>query len=195
MARQYNSSRRRKAAEQTRRDILQAALKLHAEGITEFEPLAREAGCSLATVRKHFPTKETLFQNCTRTFAEALTLPDLAELGGIRDARQRTEASVSELCRIHEAMFGYAWLGAQQRGDSPTLEREMAAYEGLADAVAEIVTPPGSTRAALIRGLLDALTYRALRQSGQLSEQEVAAELAATIHALTHSEAGNPPAP
>src|SRR5210317_308925 len=129
MVRQYNSSRRRKAAEQTRRDILQAALKLHAEGVTEFEPLAREAGCSLATVRKHFPTKETLFQNCTRTFAETLTLPDLAALDGIGDARQRIEASVAELCRIHEAMFGYAWLGAQQRGDSPTLDREMDAYE------------------------------------------------------------------
>jgi hypothetical protein len=92
-------------------------------------------------------------------------------------------------------MFGYAWLGAQQRGHSPTLEREMTAYEGLADAVAEIVTPPGSTRAALVRGLLDSLTYRALRQSGRLSEQEAAAELAAAIRALTHSEAGNPPAP
>ncbi len=78
---------------------------------------------------------------------------------------------MSELCRIHEAMFGYAWLGAHQRGDSPTLDREMAAYEGLADAVADIVTPPGSPRAALIRGLLDFLTYRALRQSGRLSEQ------------------------
>jgi AcrR family transcriptional regulator len=195
MARQYNSSRRRKAAEQTRRDILQAALKLHAEGVTEFEPLAREAGCSVATVRKHFPTKETLFQNCTRTFAETLVLPDLAHLGGIGDARQRIEASVAELCRIHEAMFGYAWLGAQQRGDSPTLDREMDAYEGLADAVSEIVTPPGSTRAALVRGLLDFLTYRALRRSGRLSEQEAAAELAAAIYTLTHSEAGNPPAP
>jgi len=185
MVRQYNSSRRRKAAEQTRQDILQAALKLHAEGITEFEPLARQAGCSVATVRKHFPTKETLFQNCTRTFAETLTLPDLKQLAAIADARQRTEASVSELCRVHEAMFGYAWLGAQQRGNSPTLDSEMAAYEGLADAVADIVTPAGSSRTALIRGLLDFLTYRALRQSGRLSEQAAAAQLAATIQALT----------
>jgi AcrR family transcriptional regulator len=190
MARQYNSDRRRKAAEQTRRDILQAALKLHAEGVTEFEPLAREAGCSVATVRKHFPTKETLFQNCTRTFAETLVLPDLAHLGGIGDARQRIEASVAELCRIHEAMFGYAWLGAQQRGDSPTLDREMDAYEGLADAIAEIVTPPHSTQTALIRGLLDFLTYRALRQSGRLSAREAAAELAATIQTLTLSGDG-----
>lgn len=190
MARQYNSSRRRKAAEQTRRDILQAALKLHAMGVTEFEPLAREAGCSLATVRKHFPTKETLFQGCTRTFAETLTLPDLAALSAISDRERRIAESVAELCRIHEAMFGYAWLGAQQRGDSPTLDREMAAYEGLADAVAEIVTPPGSPRAALIRGLLDFLTYRALRQSRRLSAQFAAAELAATIQTLTLSGDG-----
>lgn len=190
MARQYDSSRRRRAAEQTRRDILQAALKLHAAGVTEFAPLAREAGCSVATVRKHFPTRETLFQNCTRTFAETLVLPDLEELGGIADARQRIEASVAELCRVHEAMFGYAWLGAQQRDGSPTLEREMTAYEGLADAIAEIVTPPGSTRAALVRGLLDFLTYRALRLSGRLSGREAAAELARTIRTLTLSGDG-----
>ena len=187
MGRRYDASRRREAAGQTRRDILQAALKLHAEGITEYGPLARKAGCSVATVRKHFPTKETLFQNCTRSFAETLVLPDLEELGGITDTGQRLQASVAELCRIHEAMFGYAWLCARQRGDSPTLDREMAAYEGLADAVARMVTPPGSSRAGLIRGLLDYLSYRALRLSGRLSPQEAAAELTATIRALIHS--------
>jgi len=60
MVRQYDSSRRKKAAEQTRKDILQAALKLHWEGITGFEPLAREAGCSLATLRKYFPSGNPL---------------------------------------------------------------------------------------------------------------------------------------
>jgi len=187
MVRKYNSSRRRRAAEQTRRDILEAALKLHAEGITEFEPLAREAGCSVATVRKHFPTKETLFQNCTRAFAATLTLPDLTALGTIAEREQRIEKSVAELCRIHEAMFGYAWLSAHQRQNSPTLEQEMAAYEGLADAIAWIVTPPGSNRAALIRSLLDFLSYRALRLSGRLSEREAAAELIAAIQELTPS--------
>lgn len=190
MVRQYDSSRRKQAARKTRHDILQAALKLHAEGITEYEPLAREAGCSVATVRKHFPTKEALFQDCTRTFAETLTLPDLAELARIADAQQRIEASVAELCRIHEAMLGYAWLGAQQRDNSPTLDAEMAAYEGLADAVSEIITPPGSPSAGLIRGLLDFLTYRALRQSGRLSKKEIAAQLAATIQALSPFRSG-----
>lgn len=184
MVRQYNSSRRKKAAEQTRRDILQAALKLHWQGITEFEPLAREAGCSLATLRKHFPSKEAIFEGCTRTFAETLTMPDMPALGSISGPVERIEQNVSELCRMHEAMFGYAWLSAFQRKDSPTLDAEMNAYEGLADAIAGNITPAGSSKASLVRGLLDFLTYRALRLSGKLSPEKAREELITTIQQL-----------
>lgn len=177
-----------KAAERTRRDILHAALKLHWEGITAFEPLAREAGCSVATVRKHFPNRESLFQCCTRAFAETLIMPDLPALGEIADPDQRLEQSVSELCRIHEAMFGYAWLSAQQRRTSVTLDAEMNAYEGLTDAVTEIVAPTGSSRTALFRGLLDFLTYRALRLSGKLSPEQTRRELTTTLQRLILTE-------
>jgi AcrR family transcriptional regulator len=186
VARQYDSSRRRKAAEQTRRDILLAALKLHALGITEFEPLAREAGCSVATLRKYFPSKEILFQNCTRAFAETLTLPDLGELEAITSDGQRLEPCVTELCRIHEAMIGYAWLGVQQRGDSPTLDAEMRAYERLADAIANLITPVGSPGAPLVRGLLDFLSYRALRLSGRLTAEDTREALITTLRPLIH---------
>ncbi len=184
MTRKYDSSRRKQAAEQTRRDILEAALKLHWEGVTELEPLAREAGCSVPTVRKHFPTKEVLFGSCSRTYAESLTLPDLASLRAIPEPGRRLAESVSELCRIHEAMFGYAWLSARMRGESPTLDAEMQAYEGLAEAVAGIVSPPGSPRAPLVRGLLDFLTYRALRLSGGLSPEAARDELISTLRPL-----------
>jgi AcrR family transcriptional regulator len=194
MVRKYDSSNRRKAAARTRQDILQAALKLHWEGVTGFEPLAREAGCSVATVRKHFPTKELLFQNCTRTFAETLTLPDPETLGEIADSMERIEASVNELCRIHEAMFGYAWLGAHQRKDSPTLDAEMAAYDGLADAVSGLIAPHGTAEAAPVRGLLDFLTYRAMRLSGRLSPGQAREELTTIVKTLI-SGAGRPPAP
>ena len=184
MIRKYDSSKRKKAAEQTRQDILQAALKLHWEGITGYEPLAREAGCSVATLRKHFPSKEALFQNCTQAFAETLTMPDLPALGAITEPAQRIEQGVSELCRIHEAMFGYAWLSAHQRDASPTLDAEMRAYEGLAKAIAGIITPVDFPRAALVRGLLDFLSYRALRLSGRLSPQQTKEELVATLQQI-----------
>jgi AcrR family transcriptional regulator len=184
MIRKYDASRRRKAAENTREEILRAALRLHWQGITGFEPLAREAGCSVATLRKHFPSKEALFQGCTHHFAGTLTLPDLAALAAIGDPAQRFEQCVAELCRIHEAQFGYAWLGAQLRGESPTLDAVMSEYDGLVDAVAAIVTPPGSARAPLIRSLLDFLTYRALRLSGRLSPEHAARELSALLQPL-----------
>jgi AcrR family transcriptional regulator len=184
MARRYDSSRRRRIAEETRQSILRAALKLHWQGITEYEPLAREAGCSLPTLRKHFPTKEALYRNCTRTFAETLTMPDLASLAEIANSTRRLEESVSELCRIHEAMFGYAWFAAHVRKNSPTLEAEMTAYEGLAYAVAKIITPENSPKASVVRGLLDFLTYRALRLSGGLPPHEARKELIATLRPL-----------
>jgi AcrR family transcriptional regulator len=184
MKRQYDTSRRKKAAERTRNEILQAALKLHWQGITEFGPLAQEAGCSVATLRKHFPNKEALFQNCTRTFAETLVMPDLQALGQITGSSGCIRENVSELCRIHEAMFGYAWLSAQQRKDSPTLDGEMKGYEGLTDAIAANVTSTDSSKTPLVRGLLDFLTYRALRLSAKLSPEQAVSELTATIHLL-----------
>jgi AcrR family transcriptional regulator len=146
--------------------------------------MAREAGCSLPTLRKHYPNKEALFRDCTRTFGETLTMPDLLALGEITAPRRRLEESVAELCRIHEAMFGYAWTSAHLRKGSSVLDAEMNAYEGLADAVAEVITPAGSPRASMVRGLLDFLTYRALRLSGGLPPEKVTEELIATLGPL-----------
>ena len=184
MVRRYDSRRRKEAAEQTRRDIVRAAMKLHWEGITEFEPLAKEAGCSLPTLRKHFPTKESLFRDCTRTFGETLTMPDLAALEQIAEPARRLEQSVSELCRIHEAMFGYAWHSAYQRKNSPALDSVLGAYEGLTDAVAGILAPVGSPKAPVVRGLLDFLTYRALRLSGGLPPEQARDELIEMLRLL-----------
>ena len=184
MKRQYDSSRRRKAAERTREEILQAALKLHWQGITEFGPLALEAGCSVATLRKHFPSKEALFQNCTRAFAKTLKMPDLQALAQITKPAESIQENVAEMCRIHEAMFGYAWLSAHQRKESPTLDGEMKGYEGLTDAISGNITPAESSKASLVRGLLDFLTYRAFRLSAQLSPEQATEKLTTTINLL-----------
>ena len=177
MARKYDSSRRKQAAAETRRKILEAALKLHWEGITEFAPLAEEADCSLPTLRKYYPTKESLFRDCTRTFAESLDLPDLEAIAQLPHPEQRLEQGIAELCRIHEAMFGYAWHSGFARRDSPTLDAEMQAYEGLADAVTDLLAGPTPAKRPALRGLLDYLTYRAFRLSGDLSAEEVRLQL------------------
>lgn len=87
MTRQYDSSRRKKAAEQIHPGILQAALKLHWEAITEFELLAEEAACLLATVRKHFPTEEALYRECAQASSHRLTRLDLTALEEIAEQK------------------------------------------------------------------------------------------------------------
>ena len=184
MVRQYDSKGRKNAAKQTRQRILQAALKLHWEGVTEYEPLAQEAGCSLPTLRKHFPTKEALFQSCTKTFAETQVMPDLSALARIPAPEQRLKESITALCNIHESMFGYAWLSARLRKDSPTLDSEMHSYDKLVDAVTEIIAPKAQTKTPVIRGFLDFLTYRALRLSAKLSPDDASEELINVISLL-----------
>ena len=85
-------------------------------------------------------------------------------------------------------MFGYAWLSARLREDSAVLDAEMTAYEGLTDAVAGIITPPDSPRAPVVRGLLDFLTYRALRLSGGLSPEAAREELTAILRPIVRTD-------
>jgi AcrR family transcriptional regulator len=195
MVRRYDSRRRREAAENTRREILQAALRLHWEGVTEFAPLAEEAGCSVATVRRHFPTREDLFRDCTRTFAERLVLPDFEALAAIEDRGERLASAVNEACRVHEAMLGYAWLAERERDTSPTLAAELDNYTGLADAVAGLLFPVPSPAGRFARGMLDHLTYRALRLSGGLSPDEVRARIVSTLRLLDPAGDEHPGSP
>ena len=81
-----------------------------------------------------------------------------------------------------------------KRKDSPTLDAEMRAYEGLTDAIAGIITPAGSSKASLVRGLVDFLSYPALRLSGRLSPEKTKDELIATLHQLI-LEGTNTPVP
>jgi len=177
MARSYDSSRRRRAAEHTRQDIVRAAIKLHWDGITDFDAMAAEARCSVSTVRKHYPTREHLFHDCTRAFGETLEMPIPEEIARIADRGERVARAIGELLRIHEAMFGYAWLGARARDGSPTLDAVMRDYEALADAIGEVIAPSTSDASGLVRGLLDFLTYRALRTRGGLSPEQACTQL------------------
>ena len=111
-------------------------------------------------------------------------MPDLDALSKISRPAQRIKQAIYELCRIHDSMFGYAWISAYERQNSPALDAVMGDYEGLADAIAQIVTPAGSAKAPVVRSLLDFLTYRALRTSGNLSAHQLKDELVAVISTL-----------
>ena len=84
-------------------------------------------------------------------------------------------------------MFGYAWFSAHQRAEFRALDAVMSAYAGLTDDIVEIIAPLVSPSASLVRGLLDFLTYRALRLSGHVSPDMVRDELTTTLNSFTQS--------
>lgn len=166
MTRQYNSERREAAAAQTRQAIVEATVKLHGLGITTLSAVADEAGVSLPTVNKYFPTREDLFGACTKHLAENLAYVAPEELSAIQDPVERIYATVRQIFSLHEQTFGQSWTGYTLEDESPVMAKAMADYEDMIDSLADVIINGQTSqmlRKDFVRGLLNPLTYRALR--------------------------------
>ena len=177
MKRKYNSRRRAESAERTRQAIIDAAVKLHGEGITTLSAVAEEAGVSLPTVNKHFPTREELFDACPSHVAANLDYPSPETLMAISNPGDRLRRVVEEVYRLNEETFGQSWTGYKLEDESPIMAQAMVNYEGLVAMLAEAV-PYGDiigdrdTVTRFVRAALSPLTYRALRLKNGLSLDE-----------------------
>ena len=104
MTRKYSSQRRAESAEHTRQTIVEAAVRLHMQGITTMNAVAEEAGVSLPTVNKYFPTREDLFGACTSHVADSLDYPSPDDLADLRDPGERL--SLIRIVRRHDPYVG-----------------------------------------------------------------------------------------
>ena len=188
MTRKYDGSRRAEAARRTREQILSAAFRLHGEGILDIEDLGREANVSAATVRKHFPTREILFENCTAYGMHLVSMPDLEGLRKVDDPIERTEQAISEVYSLHESLLGQVWSAFKFERESPALAATLRQIEDLLSLVADAVLAVWPlaedaqymTRRQVI-AMLSPLTYRALRVHGGLSPAEAVANTASML--------------
>lgn len=196
MARTYDSSRRVQAAQRTREAILAAAFRLHGLGVLDMESLAQEADVSVATVRKHFPTRELLFESCTEFGMHLVPLPDVPAIASTPDAAARTRLAVEQLFTAHEALTGQMWSAYRLEDESPALAAVLSKVEDLTELVAGLVVeawPLDEGRVKETRGfvvgLLNPLTYRALRRYGGLTPEQAIRQTQATLlHALAGAE-------
>jgi AcrR family transcriptional regulator len=185
VVRKYDASRRAALAQQTREAIVEAAFQLHGKGILDLESLAREANVSVATVRKHFPTRELLFQGCTTHGLGLVPMPDLEGIARIEDRSDRTREAVRQVYQLHEALLGQVWMGFKLADDSPSLAAVLEQLDGMVGAAAQIVSAasPGDTYGGdvfrgFVRGMLSPLTYRALRVHANLSPADATSQVA-----------------
>ena len=190
MTRKYDASRREAAAQKTREQILDAAFKLHGQGIVDFESLALEANVSLATVRKHFPNREILFENCTAWGLHYAAMPDMEQLAATADPEERFRLTVQQLYGLYESLFGQLWMSYLHQGESAVAARVLTELEGFVGQVIDLALSlwaASQSTTRLVTGLLGFLTYRSLRHAGGLSQDEATTQITSIL--LSHLKA------
>jgi len=188
MARKYDASRRIALARKTREAILETAFRLHGQGILDLESLATEADVSVATIRKHFPTRELLFEGCTAFGLHSVTPPDLDSISRIEDPAGRAREAVRQVYTLHEALLGQVWVGFKFEDESPAMAAVIKQLEGIVAAAAEVIaaawparTGSGDAFRGFVSGMLSSLTYRALRVQAGLSPADAASQVAEAL--------------
>jgi AcrR family transcriptional regulator len=172
-----------------------AAFRLHGEGVFDLEALAREADVSPATVRKHFPTREVLFEHCTAYGMHLVSPPDLPAIRATPDAAERTLLAVRQVYALHESLFGQIWGAYKLEDESPALAAVIGQVADVTASVADLIIEGwqiASRDAVALQGftigLLTPLTYRSMRVYGGLSpEQAIACTVEALLHAFGHA--------
>jgi AcrR family transcriptional regulator len=188
MKRTYHSRRRAESATHTRQSIIEAAVKLHGEGITTLSAVADKAGVSLPTLNKYFPTREDLFTACTSHVLGQLDYPSPETLRAIPNPGERLRQVVQAVYRLHEDIFGQQWTGYKLEEESLVLARANAETEALIARLADTLPYDGGTgdhdvTARFVRAALHPLTYRALRLKNGLTFEQA-------VHHMTLALAG-----
>ncbi|TFW05522.1 TetR/AcrR family transcriptional regulator [Oxalobacteraceae bacterium OM1] len=119
--RPYDNTLRKEAEADTVRRIVAATVDLHAQKggmATSHADIAERAGVSVATVYKHFPTRETLLPHCIGSVSASAPPLDAAQLLAIRNRKQRLAAFVEALHARYR--YFHPWMRWTPR-DAPAL--------------------------------------------------------------------------
>src|SRR5215212_10356467 len=173
--RKYTMDKRKAAAEQTRRRILEATLALHSEkGIfgTSWQDIAKRADVSVGTVYKHFPSLEELVPACGQLMYAITRPPSLEDVPQIfaeaHSLEERLERLISKLFDFYERGASYIETDFQERQLPAVQEWEAywrATIEGLAREALHPVQPDQGTVQA-VGALLDFSVFKSLAERG-----------------------------
>jgi AcrR family transcriptional regulator len=188
MTRRYRKRARAEQEAETRLRITEATVELHGTvgpARTTVSAVAERAGVQRATVYRHFPTEEDLFEACTSHWRARNPPPDPAAWAEVTDPAARLRLALGEL---------YGWYGRtsymleRADRDAPHVEALRPAAEGRAayvQAARGVLMHGRAERGgrrrrveAALGHVLDFTTWRSLVDRQGL-EPEEAVELAA----------------
>jgi AcrR family transcriptional regulator len=180
--RRYRKRRRAELEDETRRRITEAAVELHGSvgpARTTISAVAERAGVQRATLYRHFPDEEALFDACSSHWAAQHPLPNLVEWASIADPEERLRIAIGELYAWYEN--GEEMLEKTTR-DAPMVPAMRSAVDRMGawfvDAIATILRgrPERGARRrrveAAIGHAISFATWRSLVRDQDLSKPE-----------------------
>lgn len=189
--RRYRKRLRAEQEEQTRERIAAAAVKLHGTvgpARTTVSSVAREAGVQRATVYRHFPTEESLFDACAAHYWARHPRPEPEVWSAIRDPGVRLRQALTEMYaffRESEAML------EKTSRDAPVVEsmttavgRFLGYLAAAADAIVAGRPERGAARfrvRAAVGHAVSFPTWQSLVRQQGLDDAEAVAVMAAMV--------------
>jgi AcrR family transcriptional regulator len=186
--RSYDNSLREAQAEQTRQRILEGLVRTMARGVAElsFPAVAREAGVSLRTVYRYFPTKRDLLAGLA-AHADART-------GSVHEPRPRSPEELADQVRraflaldamddTLRAAYASA-LGRDFRHDLELPLKHRLFAEALAPVTADLPEPDRTHLLRVVQALGNRHTLRVFKDDLDLSAEEAGDTVAWLIRNL-----------
>jgi AcrR family transcriptional regulator len=190
-ARRYRSDLRARQAEDTRSAILEASARVMARGIATLTmpDIAREAGVSIPTVYRYFPTKQDLLDAIypyseRRAGRGALVVP--TTIGELRAGVLRILDQLDSFDDLARAAMASP---AAEEVRARSMPRRLALVGAMLDTVEPPLPPAGRDRIArLIVVLTSSQSLRTWRDHLGKSPDEVADEIEAIVKAAIAAE-------
>jgi AcrR family transcriptional regulator len=180
--RRYRKRQRAELEAQTRERIAAATVRLHGTigpARTTFSAVAKEAGVQRATVYRHFPTEEALFEACTAHYWARHPQPDPREWAKLSDPKERLRHGLAEVYRFYGETEAILERTSRDASLVPAMEAprgRFAAYLGtLHDALARGRPERGKARARVAAAIGHALafpTWQSLTRQQGLDDSE-----------------------
>ncbi len=141
--RAYRKRLRAEQEAETRERIAAATVRLHqtvGPARTTVSGVAKEAGVQRATVYRHFPSEESLFEACTAHFYARHPMPDVEAWAAVRDPDARLRRALTEMYAYFdetEEMFDRT---GRDRGKVPAMAKAIGRFSAYFElAVATLV--------------------------------------------------------
>jgi AcrR family transcriptional regulator len=196
-SRAYRKRLRAEHEADTRERIAAATARLHqtvGPARTTVSAVAKEAGVQRATVYRHFPTEESLFDACTAHYYARHPMPNVEAWAHVRDPEARLRRALTEVYAYFEeteAMFDRT---GRDRDKVPAMEKAVANFNAYFErAVARLVRGRGERgrrrkrATAAIGHALAFPTWQSLVRVNGLAPDEAVELMLATVAAAGRS--------